>query len=158
MLIAGSDEDGHRAELESAIAARRLNSSFQFVGAVEGERKRELYRDADLFISPSFSENFGIGIAEALANALPVITTQGTPWRDLIDHHCGWWEEIGVGPLAQALREATALSDDARCEMGQRGRELVARKYSWSRVASEMQSVYEWLLGQENQPSCVNLS
>ena len=91
-------------------------------------------------------------------NALPVITTQGTPWRDLIDHHCGWWEEIGVGPLAQALREATALSDDARCEMGQRGRELVARKYSWSRVASEMQSVYEWLLGQENQPSCVNLS
>jgi glycosyltransferase involved in cell wall biosynthesis len=158
MVIAGSDEDGHRAELESAIAAHGLNSVFEFPGPVEGEKKEALYREANLFILPSHSENFGMGIAEALANAVPVITTHGTPWKDLIVHHCGWWEEIGVAPLARALREATSLDDSARREMGKRGRELVGQKYSWSRVAREMKSVYAWLLGQGERPASVTLN
>jgi glycosyltransferase involved in cell wall biosynthesis len=156
MIIAGGDEDGHRAELESAIMAHGLTRAFEFVGLVEGETKQKLYRDADLFILPSHSENFGMGIAEALASALPVITTRGTPWRELIERRCGWWEEVGVAPLARALREATSLSDDSRMEMGQRGRELVAEKYSWSRVAKEMKSVYGWLIGQGERPDCVS--
>jgi glycosyltransferase involved in cell wall biosynthesis len=107
---------------------------------------------------PSHSENFGIVVAEALASGVPVITTRGTPWRDLIEHRCGWWEEIGASPLAAALEAATALSDDERRAMGQRGRELVERKYSWQRVAADMKAVYAWLLGQGERPDCVLLN
>lgn len=158
MLIAGGDEDQHRADLEAAIVAGGLTAAFEFVGPVEGQQKLELYREADLFVLPSYSENFGMSIAEALANAVPVITTRRTPWKDLIDYRCGWWEEIGVQPLARALREATSLDDEARSEMGKRGRELVAQKYSWPHVAREMKAVYEWLLGQRGRPGCVTLS
>jgi hypothetical protein len=47
------------------------------------------------------------------------------------------------------------MDDHARREMGKRGRGLVERKYSWSRVAREMKSVYAWLLGQADRPACV---
>jgi glycosyltransferase involved in cell wall biosynthesis len=155
MIVAGSDEDRHQAELEAAVRRRGLNDAFEFVGAVDSEQKEALYNSADLFILPSHSENFGMSIAEGLAHGVPVITTRGTPWIDLLEHQCGWWAELGTGPLASALREAVSLSDQQRSEMGQRGRELVAQKYSWSRVAKEMKSVYQWLLGQADQPACV---
>jgi glycosyltransferase involved in cell wall biosynthesis len=155
MVIAGSDEDRHRVELESAIAARGLEDAFEFVGPVDGERKQALYREADVFILPSHSENFGMSIAEALASGVPVITTRGTPWKDLVEHRCGWWEDVGAVPLANALREAIALSDEERRQMGLRGRQLVEQKYSWQHIAKEMKSLYAWLLNQGDRPACV---
>src|SRR5207247_454433 len=79
MMIAGSDEDGYRGELEKAVARHGLVRAIEFVGPAEGEHKQALYRNADLFVLPSYSENFGMAIAEALANELPVVTTRGTP-------------------------------------------------------------------------------
>lgn len=157
MIIAGSSEDGHREELEAAIAVRGLSDEFEFVGPVDTQERQTLYDKAGLFVLPSYSENFGMSVAEALANGVPVITTRGAPWQDLISHGCGWWEEIGAAPLARALRKAVAMTDDERLEMGRRGRELVEQKYLWQRVAREMKSVYGWLLGQEERPECVVL-
>jgi glycosyltransferase involved in cell wall biosynthesis len=156
MVIAGSDEDGYAETLKAEIKKLKVEHDFEFVGPVEGEKKNELYRNADLFILPSYSENFGLAIAEALANELPVITTKGTPWKDLVDHDCGWWEEIGVEQLARALRKATELDDEARRRMGNRGGELVAMKYSWPELAKKMKSLYEWLLGRGPQPECLS--
>jgi glycosyltransferase involved in cell wall biosynthesis len=158
MLVAGNDEDAHRREVELAVQHHQLSRVFSFTGVVSDEAKWALYRSADLVLLPSHSENFGIVVAEALASGVPVITTRGTPWRDLIEHRCGWWEEIGAAPLAAALEAATALSDDERRAMGQRGRELVERKYSWQRVAADMKAVYAWLLGQGERPDCVLLN
>ena len=156
MVIAGSDETAHRAEVGAAVVKRGLIQTFEFVGPIDSKQKQALYQNADLFILPSYSENFGLAIAEALANQLPVITTKGTPWRDLIDRGCGWWQEIGVAPLARALREATELDDETRHKMGQRGRELVAMKYAWPEIAKKMKTVYEWLLGRGPQPTIVD--
>jgi glycosyltransferase involved in cell wall biosynthesis len=156
MVVAGSDENGYVEKLKAESRKLKVERDFEFVGSVEGKKKNELYRNADLFILPSYSENFGIAIAEALANQLPVITTKGTPWKDLVDHDCGWWEEIGVTPLAQALRKATELDDETRQRMGKRGGELVAIKYSWRELAKKMKSFYEWLLGRGERPECVS--
>jgi glycosyltransferase involved in cell wall biosynthesis len=155
MIVAGGDENGHQAVLEARIAACGLADTFEFLGAVARDVTRALYQEAELFILPSHSENFGMGIAEALSHAVPVITTQGTPWHDLIEHRCGWWEEVGAEPLARALLEATGLSPEEREEMGKRGRELVARKYSWLRVAAEFKAIYSWLLAEGERPNCV---
>ncbi|MGH7870279.1 MAG: glycosyltransferase, partial [Candidatus Dormibacteraceae bacterium] len=103
-------------------------------------------RSADLFILPSFTENFGIAAAEALASGVPVIATKGTPWQDLITHRCGWWVDVGPHPLADAIRAATSIPGAERVEMGQRGRRLVRNKYSWENVAGQMRRVYENLL------------
>ncbi len=155
MLIGGGDERGHRAEVEAAVRERGLTGQFQFIGEVAERAKWSLYRDADLFILPSHSENFGLVVAEALASGVPVITTRGTPWREVEEHRCGWWTESGVEPLARALRAAIAVTDLERHEMGQRGRLLIESRYAWARAAEAMKAAYEWLLGLAPKPSSI---
>ena len=154
LVLAGPDADGYRAEVEQRIDVLGLDG-VACVGEVSDAEKWERYAAADLFVLPTFSENFGIVVAEALAAGVPVITTTGAPWRELETHQCGWWVEIGIEPLAEALAEATSLPDDARRAMGARGRTLIEQEYAWSRVADEMDAVYGWLLGQAPRPDCI---
>src|SRR5262249_15143302 len=142
-------------EVQSAIDKKTMSGQFDFVGKVAEDQKWALYEKADLFVMPSKSENFGIAIAEAMACGVPVITTRGTPWEELVTHRCGWWIEPNPVALADALRHALSLSDAERHEMGRRGRQLIESKYTWPRVAGEMKSVYEWVLGLGPKPNCV---
>jgi glycosyltransferase involved in cell wall biosynthesis len=155
VVIAGPDEANHKCEVEAAIRQAGLQDFFQFIGPVSDAAKWDLYFQADLFVLPSFSENFGIVIVEALACGVPVLTTTGTPWQELATHDCGWWIDVGVAPLAEALREAIRLSDDERGAMGRRGRNLVRNAYSWDKVGREMAAVYSWVLGRGAKPDSV---
>ena len=153
--LVGPSENEHRAELEAQAAELGLDGEVVFAGPVDDADKWDKYAAADLFVLPTHSENFGIVVAEALAAEVPVLTTTGAPWQELEDHDCGWWTAIGTEALAQALREAVALSDEERLAMGRRGRALVAERYSWEHVAEQMRAVYAWLLGEGERPGCV---
>ena len=120
LVIAGPDEGGHLAEVQAAVRSAGLENRIHFQGEVMGDEKIKCYQEADLFILPSFSENFGLVIAEALSCGVPVVTTRATPWEELETHRCGWWIETGAEPLMKALRAAMALSDAERIEMGLR--------------------------------------
>jgi glycosyltransferase involved in cell wall biosynthesis len=157
MVVCGPDECGHAHEVKLAVAKAGLSDVFDFKLPVYGSEREALYASADLFVLPTFTENFGMVIAEALASGLPVITTKGAPWQELRTRQCGWWIDIGIEPLAAALREATALPDQGRDEMGQRGRRLVEEKYSWPQIGRNMLAVYQWVLGKGPQPPCVRL-
>ena len=155
LVVAGPDEGGHRAELE-AQAARLGLGEVAFPGPVDDDGKWDLYRSADLFVLPTYSENFGVVVAEALAAGVPVLTTTGAPWAELLAHDCGWWVEPSPRPLAEALRAATAATDGQRAAMGARGRALVTRAYGWDGIAAQMAEVYGWLLGRRlGPPACV---
>lgn len=155
VTIVGPNESEHQQVVEKEIKHLGLGNYFSFLGPVSDSEKWQLYNDADLFVLPTFSENFGIVIAEALASGTPVITTKGTPWSELVQHNCGWWVDIGVEPLRQAIIEATSLSFETRFAMGQRGRVLIEKKYSWSTIAEDMISVYEWMLYGGSKPKCI---
>jgi glycosyltransferase involved in cell wall biosynthesis len=155
LLIVGPDDNGYRARAEAAVAAANLENSISFSGPSWGEQRFDYYWTADLFVLPSFSENFGMVIAEALACELPVITTRALPWHELEEYDCGWWVNVGTKPLIDALREAFSLSDQQRTEMGVRGRNLVAQNYAASGATNQMIEVYGWLLGRTGRPSCI---
>lgn len=146
MIVAGPDKGGHRNEVEDRIHAFGLTDDWTFVGEVSDDEKWRYYANADLFIHPSASENFGLSIAEALASGVPVITTKGTPWSEIANDktgRCGWWIERSVLALEETMRLAMNLTDDERLELGARGRQLISTRYVWPAIALEMKSVYE---------------
>lgn len=145
IVIAGGDEEGYRAKVETLIRAKNLQSDFEFVGFVDGLHKQACFDAADIFILPTYSENFGIVVAEALANELPVISTTGAPWQDLVEHRCGWWVEPGVQGVSSALIKALECNPEELTEMGRRGRQLVIHKYSWEMIGSTALELSEWL-------------
>src|SRR6266404_3610257 len=153
VILAGPDERNHRSELGALIASLNLESDFEFAGPVNDGMKWKLLAAADLFVLPSYSESFGLAIAEALAAGVPVITTRATPWGELELHRCGWWINTGVAALAKTLALATQSSREDLRAMGTRGRELVLEKYSWDIVAERMLSIFEWLIERRERPA-----
>jgi len=156
LCIAGPDEGDHLAAVLALARELNVESSVDYVGVVDGAEKSALYRNSDVFVLPTYSENFGVVVAEALAHGLPVITTKGAPWADLETYGCGWWIDIGVEPLVVALQLALSLTDEQRQAMAQRGREYV-RRYNWKEIGQQTADVYRWLLGQGPTPNCVRL-
>lgn len=153
--IVGPDELGHTKEVKKAVESYGLSECFNFYDLVEGRVKDRLFREADLFILPTFSENFGVVVAEALSYCVPVITTTGSPWKSLEENKCGWWVEPCVEALEESIRQATRLSDSQRHEMGIRGRRLVENRYIWSEIATRTLSVYDWLVNNGPKPSFI---
>lgn len=143
LVIAGPDEQGTRGRLERQARELALHD-VTFPGPIYGADKARVLAEADLFVLPSRSENFGIATAEALAAGLPVITTKATPWSE-IEGSCGWWVDANADALAGALAAAMRLTDDDRSAMGVRGRELVRAKYDWASVGRAMAELYREL-------------
>lgn len=157
LKFVGNAEVGHDIEL-LALAQKLGLKRFTLDGPTFGGGKWQAYRDADLFVLPTLNENFAITVAEALASGVPVISTKGAPWSGLETHGCGWWIDHGVEPLAAALISAIGMTPFQRAEMGQRGRDWMARDFGWPAIGAEMASVYRWLKSDGPPPHCVKLN
>ena len=155
LVIAGPD-CGAKGELEAIIAEEKI-PRVRFVGEINGPAKYDFLTEADIYVLPSYTENFGITVAEALACGTPTIASQGTPWEGLETEKCGKWVPIGVASLTEALRELTSLADDERAEMGKRGRAWIQRDFSWDGIGAKMKAAYAWLLGQGEKPDFVRV-
>jgi glycosyltransferase involved in cell wall biosynthesis len=149
--IAGPDSDDHAVTLLSLVERLGL-PNVAISDARYGDDRRRFLDDSDLFVCPSYSENFGNAIAEAMERSKPVITTTGTPWKVLVERDMGWWVEPTVDGLSHALRVALKAPPSLLLAMGQRCREHVAAAYSWPSVVDRMRAVYDWLLGGGRPP------
>ena len=149
-----SDEErAYEQKVKQRVHELGLDDQFVFTGALDDEKKWEAYGRADLFVLPTYSENFGIVVAEALWAGVPVITTKGTPWSDLVSHNCGWWMDLPAGDgcarwdaLDKALCSVGELSAEELRVVGRRGHELVEAKYTWKAVVGAMKHGYEQIL------------
>jgi len=136
---------GGDAEYEMALRAQAapLAERVRFLGEVGEAQKEELFASTDVLVAPSYSENFGLAIAEALAHGLPVIAGRGTPWRGLEEQGAGLWVDNDAETLARAIAQASAMP---LAEMGARGRRWVEEAFGWDNVAKQMMDVYRDLL------------
>ena len=115
----------------------------RFYGHVDGEYKKNAFMNADVFVLPSYSENYGIAIAEALSYGVPVIASRGTPWQKVEEKNCGLWVENDPQSLVRAVRNIRQMD---LAKMGSRGRKWVNDEFGWDMIAKEMYGVYQEML------------
>ncbi|MEO8204674.1 MAG: glycosyltransferase [Chthoniobacterales bacterium] len=150
LLIAGGDEDNYQSKLEDLAHSLNLQERMTFLGNIVGEEKASAFANSSLFVLPSYSENFGRVIAEALSFGVPVIATKGTPWSLLEKEDCGWW--IDLSALETTLREALRKEAPLLREMGARGRKVVMERFGWNAIAAQFVALYHWILKMDAHP------
>ena len=143
LTIAGSGDPGYVKGLSERIRQLSLGGQVTLVGEVTGEAKEELFRHADVLILPSFTENFGLVVAEALAHAVPVIASTGTPWAELEKRGCGLWVDNSSEGLSEAI---SRMRHKALLEMGTRGRAWMKEEFGWETIAEKMLDTYRALV------------
>lgn len=157
LTIAGPDELGYAQKIIKIIELLNVQNSVSYIGPVENDEKRNLYLRADLFVLPSFSENFGLVVAEALSFGVPVITTINTPWKELSDYKCGWCIEANVDSLCITLTKAMNMSNDERYSM-KKNAIVYAKQFDWDKISSMIIDTYKWVLNQSNKPIWIHLN
>lgn len=153
--VVGPDNEGHLQEMQRLAGELGL-ARVTFRGPLYGADKLRAYAGADLYVLPSWSENFGYTVAEALVCRTPVVTTRPTPWAALEHEGCGWWIDTGYEPLAACLETVLPTPRAKLNEMGEVGRNYVSRELSWDSVAERMEATYAWLLENGPLPSWVS--
>jgi glycosyltransferase involved in cell wall biosynthesis len=116
-----------------------------------GEEKMAAWRDAQVFVLSSYSENFGLAVVEAMAAGLPVIISDKVNlWREVAGAGAGRVVPCAVEPLAAALAELLGDPGLAR-EMGRRGRDQVREHFRWDRVALALEEAYGRIIAEHRQ-------
>lgn len=88
LTLVGDGPD--RASLEQHCRRLELSDQVRFIGALNQDEVRPLYRTHDAFILPSFAEGIPVVLMEAMASGLPCITTRIAGIPELIEHeHSG---------------------------------------------------------------------
>lgn len=131
-----------------------LSDRVHFKGMLRGNIKNDCYKASDLFALPSYSENFGIVIAEAMAAKLPVITTQGTPWKDIKKYNAGWWVKLNQKEINNTLQAALTCKKTELQRKGINGYKLI-QKYDSKYQSAKMKKVYDWMLGDTRKPKFI---
>lgn len=165
LVIAGWDQGGHEAELKRQATNLGIDwadstcrdpekPSVHFLGPRFGGDKDACYRSCDAFILPSFSEGLPMVVLEAWAYAKPVLMTAECNLPEGFTVHAALRIEPTVESLVEGLRQLFTLSREDFLTMGRQGRALVENRFTWRKLAVQMASVYEWMLGGA-KPDCV---
>jgi len=116
-----------------------LDKSVNFSGHVDGDDKRNAFLSADMCIIPSYTENFCMVVAEALAHGVPVVASHGTPWAEVEERDCGLWVDNSPEELTQAIRDMRTRDLEL---MGETGWKWMRDEYGWDVISRQMADVY----------------
>lgn len=148
LVIAGPDNEGWGGKVRAWLSDAGLLDRTTFTGMLLGPEKLAVLRDADMFVLPSYSENFGIAVIEAMAAGLPVIISDKVNiWREVQAAGAGRTVPCDAEALAAQILELLAKPELAR-QMGQSGRTLVAECFQWPRIAQNLAAAYARIIDQ----------
>lgn len=147
VLAGGNPQDPqYEHQIRDQIQTSALAGCTTLTGFVSGAFKTQLLQAADLFVLPSYYENFGIAVAEAMTVGVPVvISDQVHIWQEIEQAEAGWICACEVASLTKSLRMALQDSE-ARQQRGTNAQTHALHHYSWDAIAQQVIQAYQQLL------------
>jgi glycosyltransferase involved in cell wall biosynthesis len=143
LAIVGTDDENFAPQLAKIAADLQIASRVRIVPrTVVGSDKERLFAAAQLFVLPSYSENFGNTVLEAMRRSVPVVVTPEVGAAEIV-------RASGAGLVVsgdpEPLGSAIGLLTIDRClarSMGEAGRAYAAAHFSWDQIAAQMEDLY----------------
>ena len=146
LLIVGPEDPGYGDKVREWVRNYGIEAQVTFTGMLKGTEKLSAFVDSDIFILPSYSENFGLTILEAMICGLPVITTNKVNiWREIRNSEAAEIIPCEANKLEQALAKLI-LYPDIRNKYASNGINLVKQKYDWNSVVDDYIHAYQTIL------------
>lgn len=157
LVIAGWDQYDHEALLKQMVKTAGLEKSVHFIGPQFSEHKEHAYYHADAFTLPSFSEGMPMVVLEAWSYMLPILMTPECHFPQGYSTGSAIYIEPTAESVATGLQTLFNMREKDLKQMGENGRQLVEKNFTWERAAKDMHRVYKWLLGEGEIPENVIL-
>jgi glycosyltransferase involved in cell wall biosynthesis len=143
LAIVGTDDENFAPKLLKLVADLQLSDRVRILPrTVVGSEKEHLFAAARLFVLPSYSENFGNTVLEAMRRGVPVVVTPEVGAAEIVRTSGGGFVVAGdLEPLSSAIRVLTADVVLAR-SMGQAGQQHAVAHFSWDYIAAQMEDLY----------------
>ena len=145
LVIAGADDDGYKKQVESWIKENNLEKNVVFTGMIVGEERIAAFRESQVFVLPSYSENFGMAAMEGAYGTAVVVTP-----------------EVGISPYIEKYGAGMVIEKDERKfaeailkilknpllkeQFKAKGREMIQKEFSPDKVAEAMLAEYNKIL------------
>jgi glycosyltransferase involved in cell wall biosynthesis len=141
--IFGEDDDNFMPELQGFVQENMLQEIVQFKGKLNPSERNQILQSYDLLVLTSHQENFGLVVAEALDQKIPVLISDKVNLCDEVENHqCGWVTSLSVKSISKKVEEAFRTPKHIRAQMGARGHEYVRESYSFEKVAEKYWELY----------------
>jgi glycosyltransferase involved in cell wall biosynthesis len=136
LVVAGPIDDDYSNSMKNIAAD---NHNIVFTGMISGDIKWGAFYGCNMFILPSFQENFGIAIVEAMACSKPVAITRNINiWREIIDGQGGYIiEEQTIPAIKNVLAQINGISKNELEEKGKKAREAYSIYFNLEQCARQ---------------------
>ncbi len=143
LLIVGNDEDGYSDKVKGWIREYGLEAKVTFIGMLTGREKLEVYTGSDIFVLPSYSENFGMAVVEAMAcGTTVVISNKVGIYKEVDRNKAGIVVDIDAESLYKGIK-LLLENPELRKEISLNGKKLVEEYYEIDKVSDKMIKLYE---------------
>jgi len=144
LLIVGKDDgDGFEKRVRQWVNEYGLTDAVTFTGLLTGKDKLIAFYGSDLFVLPSYSENFGVAVVEAMACGIPIVVSDKVGIsREIKQYNAGTIVKIDVDDVYNGIKNVFSNLDKAK-EMALNAKKMVHNLYDINKVADEMIKMYE---------------
>ncbi|MEK7479083.1 MAG: glycosyltransferase [Patescibacteria group bacterium] len=146
LVIAGSDDEGYGKNVKFLISNFKLQDKVLFTGMISGNDKIAALQESDVFVLPSYSENFSMAAVEAMYMKLPVVLTERVGVASLVkEYGAGIVTKKDEKEIAEAILQILN-TPTLGSRMGGAGRKLVEERFEMSNIAARWFESYRNLL------------
>ncbi|MBU0455297.1 MAG: glycosyltransferase [Pseudomonadota bacterium] len=143
LLLIGPDDDNYLSQVYRWIEEQGVSSYVTYVQFLKGVDKLTVLRHSDLFVLPSYTENFGIAVIEALACKLPVaISDKVNLCHAVNEANAGIVTSCDAKIFANCIMKVMDNPKELRT-MAKNGRNLVESQFAWPKIAHRLIAMYE---------------